>query len=188
MRISRFALRISGFIALAVLAGCQGMGRFDVVVTLEREGFRRTAGTLPSIEVNIVGVNDAELREWAGRPLSQYWMPDDPQRVTAVRKGYAYVMTFGEEQPTRQVLYRRHRVWSDWEAKASRQLFILSNFPRVVEDKEGDADVRRKILPLDKLRWRGYFWGKRVIWIEITPSGLIVHTPPLPEEQVRPRG
>lgn len=166
---------------LGAVTGCQGMGRFDVIVTLEREGFKRVEKTLPALQVDLVGINDAEYLEWSNRRLSEFWAVDDPQRTTAERKGYASVMTFGEGQPTREVLFRRNVVWNDWEAKGARNLFVLVNYPRgKVEDKEGDADMRRKILPLDRMRWKGYFWGKRVIWIEVTPAGLIVHTPPQP--------
>jgi len=167
---------------LLAIAGCGGIGRFDVIITLEREGFRRIEKTVPSIQVDLVGINDAEYRQASSMGLNEFWAVDSPVRMTWERKGYAHVKTFGEEQPTRQVLYRRHHVWNDWEAKGSRFLFVLVNYPRgKVDDKEGDADVRRKILPLERRRWKNYFWGKRVIWIEVTPSGLIVHTPPKPE-------
>jgi len=163
-----------------VVAGCAGMGRFDVDVTIDRAGFKSKVGAIPSIEVNLVGVNNVEATRWKTKSMSEYWEPDDPLRTGAVAKGYAYVMTFGEEKPVRQVLYRRHPVWNDWAASGAEHLFVLVNYPRVAKDQAGDADPRRKILPLERKRWKGYFWGKRVIWLEVTPSGLICHTPPKP--------
>ena len=175
-------IRWAGAVLLVALAGCGRMGRFDVVVTIERDGFKKTLGVLPSVEVNLVGVNDTEYEEWYGAPASQYWEPDNARRLTTVRKGYAHVMTFGEEQPSRQILYRRNVVYDAWAAKNARHLFILCNFPRVAQDQPGNMDPRRRILPLDKERWQGYFWGKRVIWVEVTPSGLICHSTPLPPQ------
>jgi len=175
------ARRLTPLLLLLGIVGCSGMGRFDVVVTLDRDGFKGELGTIPSVEVNLIGVNQVEYPEWYRKSMTEYWEPDHPQRITAVRKGYAHVMTFGEEQPARQILYRSHQIWSEWEAKGSRQLFAMVNYPRVLEDQLGNADLRRNILPLEKQRWKGYFWGKRVIWLEITPSGLICHTPPKPE-------
>ena len=166
---------------VASLAGCGGIGRFDVVVTLDKEGFKGELGTIPSVEINLIGVNQVEYPEWSAKSMTAYWEPDHPPRITMVRKGYAHVMTFGEEQPIRQVLYRSHSIWNEWEAKGSAHLLVLSNYPRVCKDQAGNADPRRNILPLEKKRWKGYFWGKRVLWLEVTPSGLICHTPPKPQ-------
>jgi hypothetical protein len=173
-----------GLLWLLLLAacGCSTMGRFDVIVTVEEQGFRKTLATIPSIEVHIVGISDVEYKEWASKSMTQYWEPDDALRTTMVRKGYASVMTFGEAQPKRAILYRSAAVWDLWDAKGSRNLFILANFPRgaQVKDQEGEMDARRRVLPLEKARWAGYFWGKRVIWVEVAPSGLICHTTPKP--------
>jgi len=175
---------LRGLLWLPILAaaGCSPMGRFDVIVTVEEQGFRKTLGTVPSIEVHIVGISDVEMKEWAGKSMTQYWEPDDALRTTMVRKGYASVMTFGEGQAKRCILYRSAGVWDMWEAKGSRNLFILTNFPRgpQVRDQEGEMDPRRRVLPLDKARWAGYYWGRKVIWIEVAPSGLICHTTPRP--------
>jgi hypothetical protein len=186
MRVARSVGVLGPLALVGVLAGCGEMGRFDIVVTLEKEGFRKTVGTIPSVEVNIVGINDVEYQEWVRKPMTQYWEPDDSLRTTTVRKGYTGVMTFGEEKPGRLVLFRRDPIWNDWEAKGARNLFILTNFPRVTQDQLGDADARRRILPLQKDRWAGYYWGKRVIWLEVTPSGLICHTTPRPPQPVQP--
>ncbi len=162
------------------IAGCAGMGRFDVDVTVDRAGFKSGVGAVPSIEVNLVGVNNVEFPKWNTKSMTEYWEPDDPLRTGTVNRGFAYVMTFGEEQPVRQVLSRRHPVWSQWAANGAENLFVLVNYPRVAKDQAGNADPRRKILPLERKRWKGYFWGKRVIWLEVAPGGLICHTPPKP--------
>jgi len=166
---------------LLACVGCGGMGRYDIVVTLDSGVFKSQLGSVPSVEANLVGVNDVEYPEWFRYSVTKYWEPDDPLRKTTYTKGYTSVLTFGEEQPARQILYRSNPIWNDWEAKGSRYLFILVNYPRVAQDQPGSADPRRRILPLEKKRWKNYFWGKRVIWLEVTPSGLICHTPPKPE-------
>jgi len=170
------------WLTILALAGCGTMGRFDVIVSIDEQGFRKAVNTVPSIEVHLVGVNDMEIKEWSTKSMTQYWEPDDGLRTTMVHKGYAHVMTYGEAQPKRDILYRWKGVWDLWEAKGSRNLFVLVNYPRgaQVKDAEGEADARRRILPLEKARWSGYFWGKRVIWIEAAPGGLICHSSPKP--------
>jgi len=170
--------RLLLFVVLAAFVGCSETGRFDVMVSLERTGFKAEVGTIPSIEVNLVGINEVEYPEWYRQSMTGYWEPDQAMRITAVRKGYAHVMTFGEEQPVQHVLYRSNAIWREWEAKGARYLYVLCNFPRNADDQQGNADPRRLVLPLEKNRWRNYLWGKRVISVEVTPSGLICHTPP----------
>jgi len=167
-------------LALAA-AGCSPMGRFDVVVTLDHQGFRQKLGTIPSVEVNLIGINLVEFPEWENGSVTAYWQPDNAQRLTGVRKGIAHVMTFGEDRVVRETLERTNRIWDAWAAREAMNLFILVNYPRIADDKPGNADARRLILPLAKLRWSGYLWGKRTILIEVAPSGLICQTPPRPE-------
>jgi len=51
----------------------------------------------------------------------------------------------------------------------------------VDNERAGEADVRRLVLPLNKGRWKGYYWGRRTLRLEVTPSGILNHTPPKPQ-------
>lgn len=175
-------------LALLCIVGCGGMGRFNVEIALDHQGFRKELNTVPSVEVNLVGVNASEFPVWQGYSVTKYWTPDDSQRVTAVRQQRARVFTFGEQPPFLHTLQKWDPIWDTWKGSGAMHLFVLSNYPRVASDVPGDADVRRVILPLSKRRWRSYAWynrlfgfRKRLLHLEVTPSGVVNHTPPKPE-------
>jgi hypothetical protein len=178
----------SGLLLIAVaLVGCTGMGRFDLDITLDHTAFQAALSTIPSVEINFVGVNASEYPVWHNYSVNKYWMPEDAQRVTAVRQGHCHVVTFGEQPPFRQAVSRTAPMWDKWKSKGSRYLFVLVNYPRTGKDLPGDADARRVVLPLDKQRWHGYFWGRRTLRFEVTPGGIVSHTPPMPPAQPRRR-
>ncbi len=165
---------------LAAAVGCTGMGRFDLDVTLDPQAFQAELSTVPSVEVNFVAVNRVEHPVWHAYSVTKYWMPDDPQRVTSARQGQTAVVTFGEQPPYTQVLSRTNQVWDRWRAKGAMHLMVLCNYPRTAQDKPGEADVRRIVLPLEKQRWAGYFWGRRRIRFHVSPRGIDCLTPPKP--------
>ena len=170
-----------GLAALAAsLAGCGGMGRFDLDVTLNGQAFQTTLGTIPSVELNFIGVNDSEMPVWTNYSINKYWMPDNPQRITAVSQAQALAITFSENPPYSQTISRTNTTWNKWKSKGAMHLIVVANYPRTSNDAPGDADVRRIVLPLAKRRWKSYFWGRRTIRIEVTPSGIVNHTPPKP--------
>jgi hypothetical protein len=153
---------------------------------MDRQGFKQQLGTIPSVEVNLVAVNDAEFKKWASKPLNEYWQPDDSLRLDAFQSKHAIVVTFGEntrrcmivDRQTRldwgPVLERSDPIWRFWEKeREATHMFVLSNYPRGADDK---GDNRRVILPLAREQWAGYY-GKKRVWIEVRPSGLWNHTP-----------
>ena len=158
--------------------GCSGMGRFDLDVALDHQGFQTERSTIPSVEVNFIGVNANEFPVWNQYSVNKYWMPEDPQRVTAVRQGQSQVITFGEQPPFRQIVSRTNPVWDKWKSKGATYLIALCNFPRVSQDQAGNADVRRVVLPLEKRLWSGYFWGRRRLSFEVSPRGIVCRTAP----------
>lgn len=175
---------ILGLLALLIGGvGCMGMGRFDLEVALDHQAFQAELSTIPSVEINFIAVNRNEYAVWYSYSVNKYWMPDDPQRVTPVRQGETAVMTFGESPPFSQVLSRTSQIWDRWRKKKAIYLIALCNYPRTAEDRPGEADVRRVVLPLDKQRWSGYFWGRRRIRFHCSPRGMECLTPPLPPPQ-----
>ena len=173
-------LSLALLLVMAALVGCTGMGRFDLEVTLDQNAFQAELSTIPSVEVNFIGVNRVEHPVWSNYSINKYWMPENPQRVSAARQQQTAAITFDQQSPFRQVISRTNRVWDRWRAKGAMHLIVLCNYPRTSQDKPGDADVRRVVLPLDKQRWAGYFWGRRRIRFHVSPRGIDCLTPPLP--------
>ena len=67
-------------LGIALLAtGCGGIPRYDVTVTLDAAHIEQT-GAIPTIEVNFVGINEAELPQWEKYSVDSYWTPDDALR------------------------------------------------------------------------------------------------------------
>lgn len=172
--------RLLALAFLLIFVGCMGMGKFDLDVTLDHASFQAKLNTVPSVEVNFVGVNASEFPVWNNYSTNKYWMPDDSQRVTAVRAAHCQVMTFDENPPFRKVVSRSAPIWSKWKSKNAAYLFAIVNYPRTGNDLPGNSDVRRVVLPLERTRWKGYFWGRRRILFEVKPSGIDCFTPPMP--------
>jgi len=180
--------RHAAILLLVSLAGCAGCyrGPFELHISMDREGFQKQLGTIPSIEVNVVAVNNAELSKWSGKNISEFWRPDEPLRLDAFQSKHAIIVTFGEakrrcmivDRQTRfdwgPVLTRKDPIWRFWEKeREATTLFVVSNYPR---SAAGASDSRRVILPLAREQWAGYYGKKRVL-IEVRPSGLWNHTP-----------
>jgi hypothetical protein len=140
---------------------------------------RDKAGSIPSVEVNIFAADATEQEIWKSMSVSEYWKPGDPVRQAA----QVYVMKFGRDLPIQQTLAEDHAIWSKWQAKHPRNLFIIAYVPGMFGGKAGADDPRRLILPLDPSRWENFSSREgRQIRIMVKPSGLVCLTPPKAEE------
>jgi len=167
MRIMTRVLVGVAAVCLAGLAGgCEG---FNVHVMLDKNdpGMKDAKGTLKSIEVNIVAVNETELPRWETIPMSEYWDPENPLRKSAVK----CVMTFGEKLPEEQLLKKDDPIWKTWKDRKATWLIILANLPGI-KDQPGWADPRRIHMTLDSSKWENRYWGSDTIKIQIGSGGL----------------
>ncbi|MHC5053142.1 MAG: hypothetical protein ACYTKD_00315 [Planctomycetota bacterium] len=135
--------------SVALVAGCGGMLRADIVVELDKDLVADPA-RIPSIQVNLVGVNTSELPQWKGYAVSEYWSPGDKLRASADK----YEMRFSQSRPTSQKLERTDSMFDEWQAKTASHLFVLADLPGVPEPKPGAVDPRRLVLPLDSKAWK----------------------------------
>ena len=197
----RTAAHVGAFLFLVLIVGCGGCpnGRIpppiislprpdappwplDIEVKIDQAAFLRQLSTVPSVEVNIVGVNELELQEWSGMSMTNYWRPDNPRRLQATDEltGYAKVITFGQRRPTAAVLYSNDPTWARWSAKKTQRLLVLSNYPRVAKDQFGDADIRRLSLPWGAGAWQSLSSraSRGTIKLLVTPGGVLCETPP----------
>ena len=140
----RFALCFAAAALLA--AGCSSMARLDVVVQLDVEQIKES-GTVPTVEVNIIGINDAELPQWQGYSIDQYWTAEDKLRRGADK----VIMKFGETSKIVQMLKKDGAVWDSWAEKTACHLYVVADIPGV-SGKAG-SDGRLLILPLDPKAW-----------------------------------
>ncbi len=152
-----------------VLVGCSPA--YHVVVSIDESSWRpQGQGTIPSLEVDLVGVNDSEKSAWDQHPISKYFSPNDRLRSDADR----YTMTFKNDDLGPKTLEKGHAIWKEWTAKGAQWLYVIVNLPGIEQDQPGDSDPRRRILPLDKDKWK---WGTNTLEIEIQSSIIRCNTP-----------
>jgi len=168
---SRFAT-VVGMVAVAWAAGGCTPGPFNVKVFVDEAdaGLRdEQTKTLKSIQVDLIGVNPSEYEQWEQMSVSEYWEPTNPIRQSA----YQYVMKFGDIEPTEQVLSAENKIWNRWiKENQAEHLFVFANL-QGIEDKPGDADPRRVILPLARGKWDMSAWGNIDIPIKLRAAGLV---------------
>ncbi|RFC44875.1 MAG: hypothetical protein DVB28_000851 [Verrucomicrobia bacterium] len=121
-----------------------------------------------SIQVDIAGVNQLERGIVEGAPISKYFQPGNTVRLGLQTQA----MRFGGDQPFSQSVTAESPVWKGWLAKKSVDIVVLADVPGVFDDLPGEADPRRKILPLS-----GKTAPKGVVNLEIFEGGLRFSNP-----------
>jgi len=168
---SKATLLVIGTFALAFLAGGCAPGPFNVEVSLDEKdtGLRDKTGTVKTIEVNLIAINDSELERWEQMSVNSFWEVNSPIRASAKK----YVMTFGQERPSKQTLLETDAIWKKWiDERGARYLVVLGYLPWIQNDQPGAADPRRLILPLERGKWEWSAWGANTVPIQIGTGGI----------------
>ena len=172
-------------VLLISLAGCgTSTGTFNVVVKMDDAWGSRSA--LPSVEVHLVGVNNSEYAAMSTEKMTKYWKETSGAADTKRRR----VMKFGQSLPPEQTLPKSDAIWQEWKKNNCRYLFVLADIPEVRpdQDKDGDADARRLILPLEVQAWRKAKYvpmsGPSTIIISISKPPVGVYCVNAPETRV----
>jgi hypothetical protein len=100
--------------------------------------------------VDLVGVNPSQKRQWEEKSMTDYWGSADALR-SSTRK-----MTFEFSSPDKpQGISAKDPIWKEWLGAGATEVLVLADIPNLGrrDDKAGDADARRRVLPLDPKRW-----------------------------------
>jgi hypothetical protein len=129
----------------------------------------------PAIEVVITALNKQEGGYLSQYPMSRFFAPGDTERSGLKR----FVMQFGPNQPTNQtfspdVKEQWKQNWDAWLNHGATDLFVMAFLPGRFDDKPGNLDARRQIVPLGKCHWK----PNQAIEFELTPAKLELLTPP----------
>ena len=130
-------------------AGCRcqsGMQAFNVHVTPQFTSAE--AGAAPPVEVNLVGVSDADYEKWLSYPLNRYWSPRDPLRTSTK----PFVMNFTRDDHQTAVLKKDDPIWEQWKQQGATHLFVIAFIPTIHD--QGADDPRRVEVTLDKCYWK----------------------------------
>ena len=172
--------RALGIVLLAVFgvfgAACGSgiaAGRYDITLQLGSSVAGAEGASIPSLEADLVGVSDFDMERWSNHSMTEYFGGQDTLRAEAPK----YTMQFSSESPDPKTLDAKDSVWETWKQRSATHVFVLINLPGVRDDRAGDQDARRLILPLAKNRWSG-----RDILIEVQRSGLVPLTRVRPAE------
>ncbi len=181
--ISRAAVAAIGLmvgVMALVTGGCgctPGMDRFNVEVALDLSLAQRPGGP-PQITVDLVGLNDTQVSAWSSKRMTEYWTPND--RLRAESKSFRREMTFGPGNAGPKRLEKSDPIWDTWKSRGAMHLFALAELPAAAADQPGDADGRRRILPLDRCRWDS---RTETLQFVVQASQIECLTPPKPPEQ-----
>lgn len=143
-------MRLAGLAVAAMMiglfgGGCAGgMGKYNVRVE-PSPTLRDRNNELPTMEVDLVGVNETQVAAWEAYPVSTYFSGSDPRRQEAIKA----TMVFTNEKPGAQTLLSNDPIWQRWASSGATKLVVLANIPGV-RAQPGAPDPRRVILPLDR--------------------------------------
>jgi hypothetical protein len=118
--------------------------------------------------VDLVGVNPSQKRQWEEKSMTEYWGSADALRSSA-RK-----VTFEFTSPDKpQGIPAKDPIWKEWLGTGATEVLALADIPNLGrrDDKPGDADARRRVLPLDAKRWAK---GTKELRIILKRGGLEV--------------
>lgn len=126
--------------------------------------------TYASIQVDLIGVTEAEKPYWEGYNIDKYWSDGDLRRKNA--QPLTQVLKMG--QPW--VVSMNNPKWQEWLNRGATELLVIANLPGHFD--AGPADPRRIFLPLDKHAWNA---KNNTLEIEIQDTMILVLTPPKPK-------
>lgn len=147
-------LAVGLFALLSV--GCCPNQRMNVTVELDDAMKQRLAELSGrNIQVDIVALNSAEHQRWKDYSMTTYWTPPYELKNSVP----VYSMIFDPGKSTSQTLSAKDSIWDKWWANASdkdqMRLYVVALLPGTFDDKPGNTDARRQIMPLGKCRWNG---------------------------------
>jgi hypothetical protein len=169
-------VRLAIGLGILVLMGCSPSPGtktkpFDVTVSLDD-----TTAKTNSVEVDLVGVNQNELKRWDNVAVDDYWRPDNALRRTEDK----YVMKF-DDASTSKTLAVDDSHWTDWQNHTAMYLVAIGYIPGVAGSGEGESDPRRQIVTIDAYRWRHN--KAKELKFEVDSSGIRCITQPDPEDK-----
>lgn len=161
------AFFLAALAALVVVGtGCKSGPRpYDVSIQLD------SSFNVPRVPVDIVGVNANQQRQWEEKSVTEYWGDADPLRTSARRKTFEFTKPGEKHQ-----LGKDDAIWKKWINEGGvGELFVIADIPGMGKpnDAPGDADPRRRILPLNSKAW---VKGTDELKVIITRGGLEVVT------------
>ena len=159
-------LALTGFLLLA--SSCNSPPK-AASYTVKFELAPTLAGS--SIQIDLIGANAvSDLPKWQTISVTDYWQPDNSQRRDADKA----VLQFGSGRGSVQSFSNTDPAWARWLSTGALYLVVMVDLPGIASDREGNADPRRLILPLDVKKWPG---NQKTLELRVQESGVRLLTP-----------
>ncbi len=165
------ALVVLGLSAVGCGQSKLRLGRYDLVVSPDASLRDAGSGKIPQVEVDLVGVRDADKAEWAAYSVDKYFSGEDPMRAGAAK--YTRTVTFGPDNNGPATIKSNDPIWQEWEQRGVTTLYVFAS-ARTMKTGSGGADLRRKEIPLTTDRWES---GTNKIDVVVKSSGVDCPTP-----------
>jgi len=158
-----FCWIVAAVMSAALLTGCGTPGAKPWNLSINKT-------TSASIQVDLIGITEAEKPYWEGYNLDKYWSDGDLRRQNA--HPLTQVLKMG--QPW--VVPATDPRWQEWLNRGATELLIVANLPGHFD--AGPADPRRLFLPLTKGVWQA---KNDTLEIEVQDTLIVVNTPQKPK-------
>ena len=166
------------FVLLGV--GCCPVSRMNISIELDKS-FQTKYGNDRKVVVDLVLVGPNEQVRWEGSSMTRYWEAAGQMRNTLPTK----TLEFNSSKSDPQVFSADAPEWDKWLADASGSapphVYVLVQFPGIFDqgkdDKPGNQDFRRQILPTKKCQYTSNpFGGPPTVKLVINGDRVMTET------------
>lgn len=162
MRKTAISYLLSAAAALA-LAGCSATTS-DIGVYLSEE-IQSSESGCPTMEVDVVGVTEAEEKRLLAYDVDRYFAPP-----AAFRKSLgAVTLKFSATDTAPKIIPSNAIIWDRWADKGAKYIAVISNVPMLVNPEDSAVDPRKLIINMND----GFLVDSSVHHIEVGGSGII---------------
>ena len=123
-------------VGLSLLTGCSS----PHLDTVNLQGSASVAAA--SVQVDVIGLN-AGNQTLKALPVPQYW-----RGANAQYKADAKSFRFGPNSPQTYTIAAGDPIWKHWSDAGVTEVMVIADLPGVFSDLPGDADQRRKVIPV----------------------------------------
>jgi hypothetical protein len=154
------------------LSGCSSSTPKSEIGIYLADDIRDFYGYCPTLEVDIVGLNDVEQKRLLGYDVDLYFQPPEQFRKSL----RPLTAKFSEENMTAKILDNDDPIWSRWNDKGVTFIAFIVNLPTVSDLKDKATDARKLIVDINK---RTNFMRASTHNIMVGGSGIVdVKNPP----------
>lgn len=152
------------------------MGQYTFKVSMD-SSMANSSGSYPTVEVDLVGVNDMSIARWRGMKVDTYMQPGNPMRQAA--KDIRKTLYFSNADHGTQVVYFNDAIWNQWAASKSTSVFVVALMAMDAEDIGAGGEPRVIEVPLTMEMWK----NRQEIEFKVSSGGVRMVSAPKPPKR-----